>query len=76
MIAKKLNGNRKEITTDCDAISILLSATNLDNSKKKEIKSFLSLFGTDLTFRCGLPQNVVGSSRKDGVFFLCWQERW
>lgn len=68
MIAKKLNGNRKEITTDCDAISILLSATNLDNIKKKEIKSFLSLFGTDLTFRCGLPQNVVGSSRKDGVF--------
>ena len=68
MIANKLNAKRNEINTDCDGISILLTASNLDDSKKQEIKSFLSLFGTDLSFRCGLPQNVVGSSRKDGVF--------
>ena len=68
MIANKLNAKRNEINTDCDGISILLTVSNLDDSKKQEIKSFLSLFGTDLSFRCGLPQNVVGSSRKDGVF--------
>ena len=68
-ISKKFNEPEIQyIKTDCDAISVLITTTNLTDGMKKSLLSFFYLFGSEITLRCGLPLNVVGSSKKDGIF--------
>ena len=35
---------------------------------KKEIKELFASFGTNMTFRCGLPHSAPGSAKDDGMF--------
>jgi hypothetical protein len=40
----------------------------MTTDKVKTIEDFLYLFGTNMTFSCGLPNNVTGSNKEDSVF--------
>ena len=68
MLAKKFKVPSSIISVDCDAISIFISTDEMTTSRKASVKSFFSLFGTPMTFRCQLPHTVVGSTKEDSVF--------
>jgi hypothetical protein len=67
-LAKKFRVNCDEIKTDVDAISVLITSDDLTCDKKNAVRTFLRLFGTEWTLRCGIPKSVPGSTRVDGIF--------
>lgn len=68
IISAKFGVPVTDLKTDCDAISILITTREMSASKIESLKSFFSLFGTDLTFRAGLPSIVPGSKKEEGIF--------
>ena len=66
--SSKFKGRESTIKTDCDAISITIRSNSMSSEKIQCIKEFFYLFGTKMTFSCGLPNSVIGSKNKDGIF--------
>ena len=57
---------------DIDAISVVISTSEMYPSQKAALRSFLLSFGRGMTSGCGLPNSPIGSKpRKDGMFGCC-----
>ena len=56
------------ISSDFDAISVVITVDRMTERRKQAIRNFLLSFGTDMTFRCGLPHSATGSTKKDSIF--------
>jgi len=68
LIHSLLSVGLNDITTDCDAISVVVSTDEMTLDRKELIRSFLMSFGSTMTLRCNLPNRGTGSRGKDGVF--------
>ena len=67
IISRKLSVPKDSISIDCDAISVVISTRTLTEVKRKVIKDFFRVFGSDLS-GCSLPDRAIGSSKRSGLF--------
>jgi hypothetical protein len=56
------------VKLDCDAISVVIRTKEMTQNRIKTIEDFFALFGTKMTFSCGLPNKTTGAQKKDSVF--------
>jgi hypothetical protein len=67
-ISSKFKVTPSVISSDFDAISVVITVYKMTKRRKQAIRDFLLSFGTDMTFRCGLPHSAPGSTKKDSIF--------
>jgi len=64
----KFKGSESTTKTDCDAISVTIRSNSMTSEQIQCIEEFFYLFGTKMTFSCGLPNSVTGSKNKESIF--------
>ena len=57
----------KAITMDCDAISLVIIADNMNSETKKNIKKLMFTFGLPLS-SIAIPSQAIGAKKIDGIF--------
>ena len=58
----------ENISIDCDAISVVITTEEMSAQKKKALKDFLLVFGTESATSCGIPQSASGHGKKHSIF--------
>ena len=67
-ISSKFKVDRSAISSDFDAISVVITASEMSGTRKQATRDFLLSFGTEITLRCGLPHKATGSTKQDSIF--------
>ena len=67
VVSQQLAVPKDSISVDCDAISVIISTRTLTEEKRKAMKDFFRVFGSDLS-GCSLPHRAIGSSKCSGLF--------
>lgn len=67
-ISSKFKVPASVISSDFDAISIVITIKDMTQERKEAVRVFFLSFGTDMTFRCGLPHCATGSTKLDSIF--------
>ena len=64
----------ENISIDCDAISVVITTPDMTTEKKKAIRDFLLVFGSESATSCGIPQSATGHGNLHSIF-SCYGEK-
>jgi hypothetical protein len=67
-ISSKFKVEPSAISSDFDAYSVVITVSEMSDTRKQAMRDFLLSFGTEITLRCGLPHKATGSTKQDSIF--------